>query len=153
MVTAVSPQLKLIDAPQPGQFWVHVGDVSQSKMAQFSNAMGYSRACDVTIGNSHFLHSLSTQLGVAPEQAFTAGEQLLGSKLVSPVGGKYELVKAEGQFPVWGSTALKDQVSGMPAGYLSPPLDWLRGLDADLVLEESQLSVNAQIIMQRKEKK
>ena len=153
MVAAVSPQLKLIDAPQPGQFWLHVGDVSQSKMAQFSNAMGYSRAREITIGNSHFLHSLSTQLGVAPEQALTVAEPLLDAQLVSPIGGHYELAKAEGQFPIWESTALKDQGSGMPAGYLSPPLDWFRGLDADLVLEESQLSVNAQIIMQRKEKK
>ncbi len=151
-VAAVSPQLKLVDAPQPGQFWLHVGDVSQSRMSQFTNGMGYSRARDITIANSHFLHSLSTQLGVAPEQALTVAGKLLDAKLVSPMGGQYDLVSRAGEFPTWVSSAMKDQPAGMPAGYLSPPLDWFRGLDLDLTVDESQLSVNAEIIMQRKEK-
>ena len=74
-LAAVSPQLKIVDSQRPAQLWLHVGDVTQSKLTQFSNALGYSRARQITEGNSHFLHSLTAQLGVAPEQALSVGER------------------------------------------------------------------------------
>ena len=150
----VSPQLKIVDAARPAQLWLHVGDVTQSKLTQFSNALGYSRARNITLGNTHFLHLLTTQLGVAPEQALSVSERLLQAGLISPVGGKYELVKPEGEFPFWTSTALTNDGRGgpldaVPEGFHSPPLDWFRGLDAELAVEQAKLSLDAEILMQR----
>lgn len=153
----VAPQLKVVDAARPGQIWLHVGDVTQSKLTQFSNALGYSRARTITLGNTHFLHTLTTQLGVAPERALAIGEQLLDARLVSPVGGKYELVKPEAEFPFWTSTSLANGRGGLlaevPEGFQSPPLDWFRGLDAELAIEQGTLSFDAELIMLRKELK
>jgi hypothetical protein len=156
-LAAVTPQLKIVDSERPAQLWLHVGDVTQSKLAQFSNSHGYSRARQITEGNSRFLHSLTTQLGVAPDQALTLGERLLDAKLVSPVGGHFELAKPEGVFPIWTATAMKDQpgggpTSGAPEGFQSPPLDWFRGLDAELAVEQGKLSLDAELRMQRRER-
>jgi hypothetical protein len=150
----VSPQLSVVDSKRPGQLWVHVGDVSQSKLAQLANSFGYMRARQIAQGNSYFLHSLTTQLGVAPEEAMTLGEQLLGAQLVSTVGGQYELVKPQGEFPFWTSTALENERRSpglsVPNGFVSPPLDWLRGLDLELAIEQAKLSLDGQLIMQRR---
>jgi hypothetical protein len=150
----ISPQLKIVDAARPGQIWLHVSDVTQSKLSNFSNSLGYTRARNITLGNTHFLHLLTTQLGVAPEQALAVAEELLEAKLVSPVGGHYELVKPEGRFPFWTSTALSNErrggpLGGVPDGFRSPPLDWFRGLEAELSVEQGRLSLDAQVLMQR----
>jgi hypothetical protein len=150
----VSPQLKVVDSTRPGQLWLHLGDVSQSKLSQLANSFGYMRARQIAQGNSYFLHSLTTQLGVAPEDAMPLGEQLLGAQLVSTVSGQYELAKPEGEFPFWTSTALENQQRSaplsVPEGFVSPPLDWLRGLDMELAVEQGKLSLDGQILMQRR---
>jgi hypothetical protein len=150
----ISLQLQIVDAARPGQLWLHVSDVTQSKLSDFSNSLGYSRARNITLGNTHFLHLLTTQLGVAPEHALEVAEELLDAKLVSPVGGHYELVKPEGRFPFWTSMALTNEQRGgplgaVPEGFRSPPLDWFRGLEAELSVEQAKLSVDAQVLMQR----
>jgi hypothetical protein len=150
----VAPQLKIVDAARPAQLWLHVGDVTESKLTQFSNSLGYSRARSITLGNTHFLHLLTTQLGVAPEEALSVAERLLQAKLISPVGGKYDLVKPKEEFPFWTSTALATDGRGgplgaVPEGFHSPPLDWFRGLDAELAVEQAKLSLDAEILMQR----
>jgi hypothetical protein len=35
-----------------------------------------------------------------------------------------------------------------PQGYLSPPLNWLRGLDLDATMAEKSVSAHAEVIMQ-----
>ncbi len=162
----VGARLKVVETPRPAQFWLHAGDLSQSKMAQFANGMGYNRAKQVTEGNTHFLHSLTTQLGVPAADALAAAEKLLDARIVSPIGGQFELVRREGEFPMWVSTAdtggpsngggpLRGLLTGQggqaaPAGYLAPPLDWLRGLDMDLGVEEGKLAIDAQVLMERR---
>ena len=125
--------------------------IEAQRLQQFARLF---TARNITLGNTHFLHLLTTQLGVAPERALEVAEDLLDAKLVSPVGGHYELVKPEGRFPFWTSTALtNDQrgglLGGVPEGFRSPPLDWFRGLEAELSVEQAKLSVDAQVLMQR----
>jgi hypothetical protein len=163
----VGSRLNVIETPRPAQFWLHAGDLSQSKLAQFANSMGYNRAKQLTDGNTHILHSLTTQLGAPAADAMTVAEKLLDARIVSPIGGQFELVHRDGEFPMWVSTADTGGPSGAavgplrgllmgqsgpsaPAGYLAPPLDWLRGLDMDLGVEEGKLSVDAQVLMERR---
>ncbi len=63
-------------------------------------------------------------------------------------------MKPEGEFPFWTSTALENQQRSaplsVPEGFVSPPLDWLRGLDMELAIEQAKLSLDGQILMQRR---
>ena len=40
-----------------------------------------------------------------------------------------------------------------PKGYLSPPLNWFRGLDLDATMTEKTVSAHAEVIMQMPPKK
>ncbi len=177
-VTLVSPQretlanvggrLNVTPSSQPAQLWLHAGDLSRSRMTQYFNNVGYHRAEQITAGNGYFLHTLTTQLGVPADEAFKVAERLLDARLISPIGGQYELGHPEGQFPTWVSTAqtgaappiastgrpIVDMIRGgemgaAPGGYLAPPLDWLRGLEATMAIDQGQLSIDAQVLMER----
>ncbi len=153
----VTSDLRTIDAPRPAQAWLHVGDVSDSKLVRLANTVGYLRARHVASGNAHFLHSLVTQLGVPSDKAREVAERLLNARLVSPVGGGYELQTRDGRYPTWAATGLPKQQSGggllaglsPPEGFQTPPLDWFRGLDLDFSSVAGSLSGHAEIDMQR----
>ena len=51
-------------------------------MAGLANQFGYLRARGVTHGNANFLHSLTTQLGVAPDQALGCGTTAFGRAMI-----------------------------------------------------------------------
>jgi hypothetical protein len=146
--------MNIIEAPQPAQIWLHVGDVSNSKMAGLANQFGYLRVRGVSRGNANFLHSLATQLGVPPDQALDAAQKLLDARLVSPTGGRYELQTRAGEFPTWAATAQAEGtrrglLPSPPAGFQSPPLDWLRGVDLYGGTDTMGLWAHAEILMQR----
>jgi hypothetical protein len=146
--------MKIVDAPEPAQVWLHVGDVSNSKMAGLANQFGYLRARGVSHGNGNFLHSLTTQLGVAPEQSLDVAQKLLNARLVSPIGGRYELQTRAGEFPTWAATApaegpRRGLLPTPPAGFQSPPLDWFRGVDLYGGTDATGLWAHAQLLMQR----
>ncbi len=157
LLEAVTPQLKFVDAARPAQAWFHAGDLSRSKLASTVNGLFYLSAKNAAIGNVRFLQSLATQLNVPPEDCLKAAEQLTDAKLICPVGGKYQLAEQPGTLPTWFSTALPPDkmriVSSLferaPPEYTAPILNWLRGLDADLALDQRILSLHAEIEMQQ----
>jgi hypothetical protein len=156
VLTEIAGSMNIVEAQQPAQVWLHLGDVSNSKMAGLANQFGYLRARGVTHGNANFLHSLTTQLGVPPDQALDVAQKLLDARLVSPIGGRYELQTAAGEFPTWAANAPpQGPRSGLlphpPAGFLSPPLDWLRGIDLYGGSDTTGLWAHAEILMQRPE--
>jgi hypothetical protein len=157
ILEAVTPQLKFVDASRPGQAWFHAGDLGRSKLASTVNGVFYLSAKNAAIGNVRFLQALTSQLHVSPEDCLKAAEQLTDAKLVCPIGGKYELAEQPGTLPTWVSTALPPEkmriVSGLfepaPAEYIAPILNWLRGLDADVALDQRILSLHAEVEMQQ----
>ena len=154
VLTEIAGSLNIVEAQQPAQVWLHLGDVSNSKMAGLANQFGYLRARGVSHGNANFLHSLTTQLDVPPDQALDVAQRLLDARLVSPIGGRYELQTRAGEFPLWAANALPEGPrSGLlphpPAGFLSPPLDWLRGVDLYGGSDTTGLWAHAEILMQR----
>ncbi|HZZ29769.1 MAG TPA: hypothetical protein VFE46_17370 [Pirellulales bacterium] len=156
ILETITPQLKFVDAPRPAQAWFHVGDLGRSKVASTVNGMFYLSAKNAAIGNVRFLQSLTAQLRVPPEDCVKVAERLTDANLVCPVGGKYQLEERTGTLPTWISTALPSNqmrlISGLftpaPASYVAPVLNWLRGLDADVALDQRILSLHAEVEMQ-----
>lgn len=150
----VTPQFRIVPADRPAQLWLEVGDIVQSDLIKLANGFGYFRARQVTAGNLQFLHRLTAQLGVPPDQARQVAERLVHAKLVCALGGDLELVRNEAGRPVWRSTAWDRTASRLitevPPDFLTPPLDWFRGLNADATLTERELSLRAVVDMQRK---
>ena len=106
LLADVTADMHVVDAPRPAQLWLHVGDVGDSKLVRLANTIGYMRARHVSQGNAQFLHLLTTQLGVPPERAMEVAQRLINARLVSPVGGQYELQTRAGEFPTWAATGL-----------------------------------------------
>jgi hypothetical protein len=148
----VSEQVGFVEVDDPAQIRVRVGDLSTAKFGDWLDAMGYERARQVSVGNAQFLGILTQQLGVPPESALDIAQQLLDAQLVCPLGGTYQRTE-QGEFAAWQSTAWpaarRDEV---PAAYVTPPLDWFRGLDARVVRYPNQLVVHAYMDMQRKDR-
>jgi hypothetical protein len=122
-------------AERPAQMRLYIGDVGNSKMREFSNALGYFRCRQVSAGNVQFMHQLHQQLGVALPEAKTLAESMLLGTLVDPLGGKYELADEAGQTR-WRSSAwtpgTQKLLASVPADFLTPPLHWFRGLSAEV---------------------
>ena len=77
--------------------------------------------------------------------------------MICPLGGKYVLQR--GRAERWTSTSLQNGPPGgfmkvhAPNGYLSPPLNWFRGLDLEATMTEKTVSAHAEVIMQMPPKK
>jgi hypothetical protein len=150
----VTPRFRVAEAERPSQLWLQLGDLRRSELAKLINGFGYFRARQVTGGNLHFMHKLSSQLGVPPERAKQAAEDLVGAQLVCALDGQYKLDQPRGGLPTWLSTAWDPDASRLitqvPAGFTSPPLDWLRGLELDAALTPRELSAHALLVIERR---
>jgi hypothetical protein len=157
ILEAVTAQLRFVDAPRPAQAWLHAGDISRSKLASTINSLFYAVSKNAAVGNVRFLQSLATQLRVPSEDGLKVAEQLTDAKLVDPLGGQYKLDQHAGAPATWISTALPADrmrlIDGLfeaaPPDYTAPILTWLRGLDADVALDNQILSLHAEVEMQQ----
>ena len=153
VLARVTPQLEYVEAERPAQLWLRVADPTAAEMSGFLNAWGYKRTRETSVGNLRLLHALDQQLHVPPADCREAAEFLLDAKLVCPLGGEYVLRQTPGG-ERWTSTALEGTESRRllpsrpPAGYVAPPLTWLRGLTLDAQMTENVLSLHADVVMQ-----
>jgi hypothetical protein len=154
---AVTAQFRFVDAPRPAQAWVHAGDISRSKLASTINSLFYAVSKNAAVGNVRFLQSLATQLRVPSEDGLKVAEQLTDAKLVDPLGGQYKLDQRPGSPATWVSTSLPADrmrlIDGLfeaaASDYTAPILTWLRGLDADVAVDNQILSLHAEVEMQQ----
>jgi len=85
----------------PAQIRVHIGDLSQSNLSRWISFLNYERATQTSVGNAKLLQAVSQQLRVPRAEALQTTQDLLNTKLVCSLGGKYELVdRGDGQ-PMW----------------------------------------------------
>jgi hypothetical protein len=150
----VTPQFRIVEAERPAQLWLALGDLNRSELAMLVNGFGYFRARQITGGNLRYLHRLTAQLGVAPKEAQSVAEELAGGRLVCALGGEFKLDQPRGGPATWHSTAWDRDASrlitGVPRGFTTPPLDWLRGIELDASLTPRELSAHAVVVMQRR---
>lgn len=143
-------------APRPAQLRIRVANLEETKAARIINALGYGRARKISDGNAHLLNVLVTQLRAPRDQALKIAEQVLDAKLTCPLGGEFRLVSQPSGVQSWQSTATSGQgrprlFAGAPEGYVFPALKWFRGVEVDLLMDEPQLRVHAEVLMQRAE--
>ena len=152
MLAAVTPHLEPVEVESEAQIRLIVGDLSQARLQTWVNSLTADRAWQASVGNAKLLHSLSQQLGVQREAAFSAAETLLDTRLVCTLGGKYELMDTSaGGLPLWQSDAwIADGHMGPPTDYRAPVLDWFRSLRAELTMYGDRVLIRAELDMQRK---
>ncbi len=156
VLDTVVPQLHYQQAARPAQIRAKIGDPLKTSIEPLLNDLGYAQTRETSLGNLRLLHALNQQLRVPPAACRDTAEKLLDAKLICPLGGKYVLQQTDGGVQQWISTALQSAPppSGgllkyhAPAGYLSPPLSWFRGLDLDATIAPKAVSAHAEIIMQ-----
>lgn len=151
LLEVVTPQLRAEPSDDPAQIRVHVADLSQTRLAAWVNGLYYQRAREISRGNVQLMHALSQQLAVPRKDARAAAQRLMNAELYCPLGGQYELVAAPGGLPAWRSTRWPiDDGERWPDDYVSPVLEWFRGIDSSLIKEETQLRVHANLVVQRR---
>jgi len=161
VLAAVSPQLRFEAAEREAQIRLRVKDLTAARITPAMNALGYSRTRETSIGNLLLLHQLAQQFHVPGPKCLETANRLLGAKLICPLGGIYKYSASADGKGYWTSTALESGGSAanapgrsgtlnisVPDGYLSPPLNWFRGLELDAAANETALSAHAEIIMQ-----
>ncbi len=138
----VPPLVVMEPAPEPAQVRLHVGDLAETNAARFIDSLAYMQLRRTSRGNARFLNRLVEQLQVPPEKAPQVARRLLQAELVCPLGGRYRL--QPGPVPRWISTA-----EGKPAvredGYYFGPLNWLKDLQAELLLAEGDLRIKGRV--------
>jgi hypothetical protein len=152
LLARVTPQLRVVDAEQEAQIRVHVGDLNGSKVEPWVNGMYYQRAITASAGNTRFVHQLNQQLHVPMAQAKELAEDLLDAKLHCSLGGEYQLLEEIGGPQVWESSAWakRGDLSKVPEDFEAPILKWFHGLDMHLLKTGDEISVHAELDMERK---
>ena len=168
VLVAVCAQLHFEEAQRPAQIRLRINDVARAQITPALNALGYLRTRNTSLGNIRLMQQLAQQFHVPGPECQATANRLLGAKIICPLGGKYEYVKTADGLGYWTSTALEaaaaqpgpprqgeGQLMGVsvPGGYLSPPLNWFRGLEMDATLTPRALSAHVEIVMQMPEEK
>ena len=126
---------------------VHVGDLTQAQLGGWVSRFEHSRAYRASLANVRFMHALVNQFHVPPATALQTAENLLHARVVCTLGGEYVYDASEERLGSWRSTAW--DAEQVPEAYRAPVLDWFRGLDAELIKQDSQLNLHAVLLMQR----
>ena len=154
LLMAVTPQLRFVEAERPAQLRARLSDPTEAGVPPLLNRLGYLRTRATTVGNLRLLHQLAQQLHVPGPDCLDAAELILGAKLVCPLGGEYVYRETPQGSGYWTSTALEDAPAPAdqpPPGFVTPPLNWFRGMELDAELTPQGLSAHVELQMQMPE--
>lgn len=144
-----SAELDFVEATDPAQLRLYVGDISQSEMRGFINRLSVEQTLETSLRTAGFLNRLSTQMGIDRPEALAAAELLLDGQLVCPLSGEpYTLMATEREGEVWASTAWVE--SNPLETEEAPVMAWFRGLNMDLTRDPEGVLVRGEIDMQRR---
>ena len=151
----VAPQLQYMEVDKPAQLRLDVGDVTQARITPLLNDLGYGRTAETSRGNLRLMHQLNQQLGVPVAECRDTAEDILEAKLICPLGGNYGLEESTSGLQWWTSPALvgprpRGLLPGpAPEAFVAPPLNWFRGLKAEMQILPETLNVHAEVLMQQ----
>ena len=135
----VAPSLKEEDVERPAQVHVNVGDIMNSNFGKWANDLDFQRAWETSVGNVRLLHVMTQQLHVPMPKAREAIERALGATLHCPLGGEYSLVRNSNGTQRWVSSAWAEGREKHREEYVSPLMQWLRGFEASVTVEEDRI--------------
>lgn len=146
VLEAVTPQMKLEDAPRPAQLRLRIGDLAPLQIAGIMNAYGYERARATSAGNVHFMHALRQQLRVPLKMCGQTMQEVLAARPICPLGGKYVTDRGHSW---WVSTAWPKEFvvseNRVPEGYRFPPLQWFHGLELEFSIDATTLTIHIEL--------
>lgn len=151
VIEQVQPQLGFQPAPRPAQLRLHIDDLTDKQLAETISTLGYMRARETSVAPSRLMNSLANLLHVPRPECRSFAERLLDATFICPLDGEYQLFESDGTVPTWSSTALPAQnrnlLTEVPADYQLSILTWFRGLHADLLVDEGELSAHGELKM------
>ncbi len=151
ILTEEMPTLSLATDKQKAQLRIHIDDLTQSKLKNWIAALDFQRAYQASIGNTRLLHTVSQQFGIPPNEAREAAESVLGVHLICALGGEYDRVRDTTGVDYWSSTRWPERLANgesAEATFVSPILNWFRGLDARFTLGDTRLTGFANVEIQ-----
>ncbi len=149
IISNVVPQLEIEEADDEAQVRVHVGDISTSRFGEWANQLDFEQAWETSLGNARFLNMLTQQLKVPVAEAYDTARSLLDVELICALGGEYKLTTRSNGLQHWESTGWSDGKDAAMSCYESPLMNWLRGLDATVTLQDDRLLAQAWLDIQR----
>ncbi|RMF95138.1 MAG: hypothetical protein D6741_11990, partial [Planctomycetota bacterium] len=157
VLAQATSQLRYEETDHEAHGRIEIGNIAQARITPLVNDFVYWRTRRTSLGNIRLLHSLEQQLHVPGEDCKTLAEMLLDVELRCPLGGEYEYRKDEFGIGRWTSTALQPGEGGgflatkAPPGFLTPPLNWFRGLKAEALASPEGVTAHAEILMEMPE--
>lgn len=154
VLAAVTPQLRWEETDREAQIRVSLGDLSAAQITPLLNSYVYWRTKQTSLGNLRLLRDFRQQLHIPVEDCKTAAELLLDVKLQCPLQGEYVLQTDEGGTPRWTSTAFAPEserrflAAAPPPGFLTPPLNWLRGLEVEALVAPEGVTAHVEVLME-----
>ena len=139
IIREVAPEMVLGTASEPAQLRVQVGNIKESRFGQWADDLDFQRAWETSVGNIRLMHLLTQQLRIPPAEAEATVERLLNAKLICPLGGEYRVVDNSDGTQRWISSAWQDGKPAARKRYVSPLMNWLRGLSMRLTIEDDRI--------------
>jgi len=134
-----APMLGVEEADKPAQVHLKVGDIMNSNFGKWANDLDFQRAWETSVGNVRLLHVMTQQLHVPMPKAREAIERALGATLHCPLGGEYSLMDNSNGTKRWVSSSWADGKEKHRQEYVSPLMQWLRGFEASVTVNENRI--------------
>ena len=146
----LKPALQVVPSERPAQIRLTVGDMRNSKLKDWANAINYRRSWETSIANVRLLNLLTQQFAISPELSRKVAEKMLNVDLVCSLGGEYKLFQLMSGRKMWASTAWPSFTNPqLPPNYLAPTLRWFRGTEIEITKTESQFAIHGFIDVER----
>ncbi len=148
----LKPHLNIVESERPAQVRLVVGNLANSDLNAWANAVNYRRSWQTSIANVRFLNLLTQQFRISPQMARQTAERMLDVELVCSLGGEYELARLPSGRLLWFSDAWPSfSQPALPADHSAPLLTWFRGLELEVIKGETQYSAHGFLDIERRE--
>jgi len=144
ILAEVTPNLAIVEDSQPAQVRIHVGDISNAQITPLANGLAQSIAKRGSLANAAFFQEVHNQLGIPESEAKAFADQLLNLEFIDPLGGQFVYQTNDNGTGRWVSTAWNEEGKDFQANVM----DWFRGLEARLNVDENLIELHAQLDMQ-----
>lgn len=142
--------LKVTPSSRPAHVRLKVGDLASSKIKVWANTLNFRRSWQASIANVRLLNVLHQQFAIPIERAAEVAQGILDVDLVCSLGGQYKTIELPSGRSVWVSDAWPSfDARVLPDQYVAPLLKWFRGLELEVVKEETQFKIHGILDIQR----
>ena len=142
--------LKIEPSDRPAQLRLKVGDLVKSDIKVWANTLNFRRSWQASVANVKLLNMLHQQFAIPIEQAADVAQGILDVDLVCSLDGKYEVQTLPSGRKIWVSDAWPNfDAAVLPEDYVAPLLTWFRGMEMEVVKEDTQFVVHGTVDIQR----